>query len=147
MGHRMVGAQFDGALEVRGHLIHAIERAPGQRDVVVIIADTIVELDGFADEFHGGCGIAALQGKQAEIVQAVGVIGIEREDVTVTALGLGERAGLMLRHGRGEQAAGVPPATGGGAARRCAKRAGTSPFFATHDTDRSLKRTWSTRTT
>ena len=98
----MVGSQFDRAFQVRSHLVHAMERTPGQRDVVVIVADPVVELDGFADKFRGGRGVAALQGKQAEIVQAVGVIGIEREDVTVTALGLGERAGLMLRHGCGE---------------------------------------------
>ena len=102
MGKRMVGAQFDRALQMRSHLVHAIERAPGERDVVMIVADPVVELDRFADEFRGGCGIAALQSEQTEIVQAVGVVGIKRENITVTALGLGERAGLMLRHGCGE---------------------------------------------
>ena len=87
---------------MRGHLIHPIERAPGERDVVVILADPVVELDRFADEFRCGCGIAALQSEQAEIMQAVGVVGINRENIAVTALCLGECAGLMLRDSCGE---------------------------------------------
>ena len=68
----------------------------------MIVASTVVELDGFADEFRGRRSVAPLQGKQSEIMQAVGVVRIDRKDVTVTALGLCEGAGLMLRHGCSE---------------------------------------------
>ena len=117
MGERMVGAQFDGALQMRD-LIHAAERAPSERDIVMIFADPVVELDRSADQFRCGCGIATLQSEQSEIVQAVGVVGINRENIAVTALRLGKRPSLMLRHGCAERLAGVPSARGAAAGPR-----------------------------
>ena len=144
MGQRMVGAQFDRALQMRGDLIHAIKAAPSERDIVMIFADPVVELDRFADEFRCGCGTAALQSEQSEIVQAVGVVGINRENIAVTALRLGKRPSLMLRHGCGEQARRCSAGKGNGgraAHRRCPKRSGIRTLFATYDTDRRLKGT------
>ena len=51
---------------------------------------------GAADQFEGGIVAAALMGEDTQAVEAVGVIGIEREAVAVEALGFRQAARPMM---------------------------------------------------
>ena len=75
-----------------------------------------------------------MQSDQPQIVQAVGVVGKEREDMPVTALSFAQRAALMLRDRRaeklGERAAGCRRDRAD--RRLCAAMPRGSPLFPVH---------------
>jgi hypothetical protein len=68
----------------------------------VEICGTIVARDRPADEVDGNRMVTAPVGDHAEKMQAIGVVGIDREDLAVESLRLVELAGLMQRQGRSQ---------------------------------------------
>jgi hypothetical protein len=97
MGERVIFANHNRALEMEGHVIRAVERAPGQRDVVVILSLAIVGFDRLSNQLYGGRRIAAVERDEPQIVQAVRMGRNLREDMPVAAFRLGKRAHLMMR--------------------------------------------------
>jgi hypothetical protein len=124
MRQRIVAAKRDGALQMRCHVIGAVERTPRQRGVVVIFGNLVVDLDRLVEQLHRRrrC-VAALERDETEIVQAVGVVRHERKNVPVLPLGFDQCAGLMMGDGGIEQ----------GRGRICAGWSKTSPLLAAHD--------------
>ena len=134
MRQRVIGAQRHGALQMRCHVIVAVERAPRQRDVVVIFGNRVVDLDRLVEQLHRGRRVTALERDETEIVQAVGVVRREVEDVPVLPLGFDQRSGLMMGNGGIEQGRGRIRRVGGDAECRLgAGRSKTSPLLAAHD--------------
>ena len=133
MRQRVIGAQRHGTLQMRRHVIVAAERAPRQRDVVMIFGNRVVDLDRLVEQLHRGRCVAALERDETEIVQAVGMVRREVKNVPVLPLGLDQRSGLMMGNSGIEQGRGRIRRVGGDAERRLgARRSKASPLFAAH---------------
>ena len=52
MRERVIGAQRHRALQMRRHVIVAAERAPRQRDVVMIFGNCVVDLDRLVEQLR-----------------------------------------------------------------------------------------------
>ena len=78
------------------HVIVAVERAPRQRDVVMIFGNRVVDLDRLVEQLHRGRCVTALERDETEIVQAVGTALDERKNVPVLPLGFDQRSGPMM---------------------------------------------------
>jgi hypothetical protein len=52
----------------------------------------MAKLNGAGDQVHGGVIAARLMGDDAEQVESFGVVGLDREDLPVDDLGVGETA-------------------------------------------------------
>jgi hypothetical protein len=130
---RVVAAKRDGALQMRCHVIAAVERAPRQSCVVVIFGNRAVDLDRLVEQLHRGRGVAALERDETEIVQAVGMVRHERQNVPVLPFGFDQRSGLMMSDGGIEQGRRRIRRANGDAERRLgAGRSKTSPLLAAH---------------
>ena len=95
VGFHMIRIELDGAPVMRFGLAHPTERMEGVAQIAVEIRNAIVAGDGFADQVDRGLVVPGLMSDDAEEMQAVGVIWIDRKDLPVTALGLMEPASLM----------------------------------------------------
>jgi hypothetical protein len=75
----------------------------GQSDVVVKSRNPIVQGDRLANQIYCGGPASDLVGDDAEKMEAIAVILIDREDRLVVALGFGKPAGLVMSQRRGKQ--------------------------------------------
>ena len=103
----VVRLQRDCASVVRDRVIHAAGSRQHQRHVVVELRIALLQGDRPADQFERGVVAFALMGKNAEAVEAVDVIGVERETVAIEALGLRETSRAMMPDREVEQMIGT----------------------------------------
>jgi hypothetical protein len=84
-------------------LIHTVQCAQCQRNIVMVFRNPLVELYCFADLLHRRKGVAFMEREQAQIMESVRVIRKQSQNMPVVAFGLEECSGLMVRNGRGKQ--------------------------------------------
>ena len=54
VGEGVIASNVDRSFQMSRHIVHAVECAPRQGDVVVIFRNTIFVLDCFFNQIHGG---------------------------------------------------------------------------------------------
>src|ERR1700723_3298528 len=74
-----------------------------QCDVVVIFRDGVVGCDRAADEIGGLRRMAGVQCDEAEIMQTVGVTGVERDNAAILPFSFAQYASLMCLNRSGEE--------------------------------------------
>ena len=79
--------------------------AVGFTQVGVVMGSRGIDGNRPADQFERRIDVAHLAGQNSEQVQSVGVVGIDREDLTVDCFRFGQSAGLVMFEGDP-----VPPA-------------------------------------
>src|SRR6266567_5168917 len=84
---------------MRGRLVQAAKRAQSVADIAVEIRSAIVARDRPADEVDSNLAVAGLMRDHAEKMQAVSMVRVDRENLTIEPLRLVEAAGLMQGQG------------------------------------------------
>ena len=84
-------------------LIETAERVIDAADVVMELRIGAIQRNRPADQIQRPVRVAGLMRDQAEQVQAVGVIGIDRQDPPVKPFSRGKPPGLMMRCRLGQQ--------------------------------------------
>jgi hypothetical protein len=91
---------------MHGCIVQAAERAQRMRHVEMAIRAAGIDGQRAAEQFHSRRVAADLAGDDAEQMQTVGVIGIERQRVAAEPLGFSDLPGAEMAGGRGEQIGG-----------------------------------------
>ena len=77
---RIGATEVDGGLEGCGCFLQPVELMESEAEIAVVDGGARFEGDGFADPFDGGFGLAALGDQDAEKLEDVGNVGIERRE-------------------------------------------------------------------
>ncbi len=83
-------------------LVQPAQRLQRITPVGVIQGDRGVDPDRLADQVNGQLGPPGLKRDDTQQVQAVGVAGVHRQDLTVQTFGVGQVPGLVMLNGGGE---------------------------------------------
>src|SRR5262249_37431088 len=135
---RIVRLELDSSAIMNCRFARAAERLQGERHVIAAIRHAIIDRDRAADHIQGGLRLTALQGADAEMVQAAEMPPVGRQHLPVETFGFEQLTGLMMAHGEREQRRSA-------GCRRAGTLSGGAPVFSIHGSAASVTNSGASR--